>query len=224
MTYTDVVFCISEFLSNREKIRLSAVSSAMNKLKYQFIYREEVYINKVLYLPYYQNFEFIKILSQTQLNKCHKNVKYISFTACAPPIPVGITHLLNGICFISSEWDIVIPTTVTHLTFPLGFDRKITEHIPSSVTHISFADFNRPIDSIIPQSVTHLSFGNRFNHQIMSLSVTHLTLGRDFDSTIADLPLLVELIIPKSYDLRNARIPTSTKIIKNDGFIATKHY
>ncbi|ADO67034.1 hypothetical protein crov001 [Cafeteria roenbergensis virus] len=58
--------------------------------------------------------------------------------------------------------DIVLPKSLTHLTFGTNFNQKIEENVlPKSLTHLTFGgDYNQKIEeNVLPKSLTHLTFG-----------------------------------------------------------------
>ena len=67
---------------------------------------------------------------------------------------------------------------------------RIVNNLPSSVTHLIFADcFNQSVDKL-PESITHLTFGYHFNQKVDNLpkNLTHLTLGPNFYQLVDNLP------------------------------------
>jgi len=168
ITNVDSFIHISRFLTDREKIYLATTSSSMNILKYKFRYCERIRMDKIVHLPYFHNFEFVKIHSIPPIYpKC---VKFI--------------HLLAN----STD----IPSNITHLTFRRRFNKPV-KYIPLSVTYLKFGDyFNHPIDGLISSSVTQLKLRWEFNHPFTNnipSSVTHLTLYCSADKLkIGDIP------------------------------------
>jgi len=176
----DMVLKIGTELSDREKIRLTMVSKLMNKLKYKFTYHEKVNIKKMVNLPYFDNFECIKIKYTTIYPK---NVKFIYFNAHEIDIPQYVTHL-------TVNWDPElsignnIPSSVTHLTFGNWYNRTqpIKDNIPSSVTHLTFGDwFNQTIQDCVPNFITHLILGRRYEQEIIGVpsSVIEISIAGD---------------------------------------------
>lgn len=167
MLATNDFMYISNFLTDREKIYLATTSSFMHKLRYKFRYCEKIRMDKIVHLPYFHNFEFVKIHSVPPTYP--KNIKFI--------------HLLSD----TSN----IPPNITHLTFRRRFNEPV-KNIPSSVTHLKFGDyFDQSIEGIVSRSVTHLKLRWEFSHSIKSVpdSVTHLTLYCRFDRlTMGDIP------------------------------------
>ena len=191
ITNVDSFIHISRFLTDREKIYLATTSSSMNNLKHKFRYCERIRMDKIVHLPYFHNFEFVKI--HTIPPTYPKCVKFIHLLTCSTNIPSNITHL----------------------TFRRRFNRPV-KYIPPSVTYLKFGDyFNQPIDGIISSSVTRLNLRWNFNHRITNnipSSVTHLTLYCDINnSKIGDIPLsVVHLKVGGRFD-RNIKnhIPSS---------------
>jgi len=168
ITNEDNFIYISKFLTDREKIYLATTSSSMNDLKYKFRYCERIRMDKIVHLPYFHNFEFIKI------------------HAIPPTYPkcVKFIHLLT--------YSTNIPSNITHLTFRRRFNEPV-KNIPLSVTYLKFGDyFNQPIEGVVPSSVTRLNLRWNFDHPIKNnipSSVTHLTLYCNIDnSKIGDIP------------------------------------
>lgn len=154
---------ICEYLTDYEKITLSMTSKSIDKMKHKLTYHEEINVRKIKTLPYFNNFQYVKISNITDAYPRH--AIYIHFTATTMNI-----SLLQDI-------------PITHLSFAAGFDESIKNKLPLSVTHLMFNYFfNQKIKNYIPPSVTHLTFGCKFNQSIkkIPLSVTHLRLGNDF--------------------------------------------
>jgi hypothetical protein len=204
MLNKDIILNIAEFLSDREKIRLTMTSLCMNELKYIFIYKQKISLDKIFKLSYFNNFESIEIKVKTRSVR-PKNTKYIHFITHTCDIPHIITHLKFSDDF-DSPIQGYIPQSVTHLTFGRAFDQSIDHSIPKSITHLTFgAVFNQPIKNNIPKSVTHLIFGNNFNQHIkdnIPESVTHLEFGYLFKKTINYIPkTVVEIKLDEDYIL-----------------------
>ena len=69
-----------------------------------------------------------------------------------------------------------LPSSITHLTFGKSFNKEVN-NLPYSITHLTFGEtFNQKID-YLPSSITHLTFGKLFNQEVNNLppSITHLT-------------------------------------------------
>jgi len=214
--YEDVVLKISEFLTSGEKIRWSATSITMNKLKYKFTYDEFTRSHEIIHLPFYDNFESI-ILS----NIGHvppKNVKQISFCANTNEVPLFVTHLFFSYPFEYGQPIKKLPHSVTYLYFGCYFNQPIDNCIPSSVTHLEFGkEFNQSIKNNIPLSVTHLTFDNYFDKLIkdhIPSSVTHLTLGYYFNHSIKNIvpPSVTYLELSCRFD-QEIDVPLSVKEI-----------
>jgi len=182
--YQEMICIISEFLVDKEKIRLTMISRLFDKLKYVFIYREKVNINKIIKLSYFDNFENIEM---NVMGANPKNAKYIHYVARRGDIPKFITHLTIGTLINQSK--IFIPLSVTHLTFSSKFNELIYFYIPPSVTHLEFGYcFDKSIEGNIPSSVTHLTFGLHFNQSIddIPLSVIDIKINRAYRLSIND--------------------------------------
>jgi len=159
---SDSILQICRSFSDRDKIRLAAVSKRLDYLTHKFTYYDRIDLEKIVELPYFDNFKHVEV----------SDLKY--------KCPKFLTHLMFGDRFNQSVKG-YIPGTVTHLTFGHHFNQPIEDCIPISVTHLSFCfRFNQSIDGNIP-SVTHLKFGYHFNPKMLNfipLSVVQITTDR----------------------------------------------
>src|SRR5688572_15594005 len=140
----EMIIEICEFLSNCEKIRLSAVSKSMDKIKHKLIYREKIDVHRIQNLSFFDNFRSIKMSCVCDLYQ-----KYIVY--------------VNPNRTYDEPTKDKLPLLVTHLEFDIFFNREIKNTIPSSVTHLIFGNmFNQSINDI-PSSITHLTLGVNFD-------------------------------------------------------------
>jgi hypothetical protein len=185
----DVYLAISEFLNNKEKIRLTMISKEMDGLKFVFLYRDKVKINLIVDLPYYDNFENVasshlyigehmmtgNLIGLLKKGRFPKNIRYHHYTT-------NTTHFFLFASIVSN---------CTLMKCEQIEDEYFFEGVPFFTTHLNFVNFNQPIIGVtIPQSVTHLDFGDNFNQSIVGCipsSVTYLTFGRDFHQPIVTL-------------------------------------
>lgn len=82
-----------------------------------------------------------------------------------------------------------LPSSVTHITFANDFN-QLVNGLPPKVTHLKFGNkFNQPVDNL-PQTITHLTFGWDFNQPVDKLpqTVTHLTFRGEFNQPVDNLP------------------------------------
>jgi hypothetical protein len=206
----DITLHISNnFLSNKEKIVLSATSKTMNKLKYKFRYPQYVRIHEIRHLPYFDNFECVSVLDAK--DNVPKNAKIVCYVAYDINIPSSVTHLYF-FNYLDNADQLNIPQTVTQLTFGYGFNDTINFEIPTSVTHLSF---DKLIKCHIPLSVTHLDLDYHFNSRIKNInipqSVTHLSFGRKFNQELKGIPsTVIEIKLSRHYSRY-----VSDKIIKS---------
>jgi len=174
----DMIRKIGELLSDKEKMALTMTSIDMDQLKYVFIYYEKINICKIDKLPYFDNFERVKIFDTK--SRCPKNAKRIYFLAHTTNIPPFVTHLTFVDDFNSSIKD-CIPSSVTYLAFGHYFNQPIENSIPSTITHLTLGNqFNQSLENNIPTGVTHLIYGPAFSHPTANdipHSVTHLTIN-----------------------------------------------
>jgi len=154
----DIIFEISKYLTDKEKILLSMTLRTLDKLKYKFIYYEKIDANRIMHLSYFDNFECVEISNPREC--VPKNAKYIYFETNATDIPYGVTHLTFGDSF-DEPIDSIIPLSVTHLSFGSSFDQSIKNNIPSSVTCLTFKDyFNKYMRIDVPRTVINLTIKN----------------------------------------------------------------
>jgi len=98
----DIILNISEFLTDKEKIKLTMISKLMDKFK--FAYRDKISICKITNLSYFENFENIGIYL-IKNERIPKKIKYIHFEAQTILFNIMTKNNLHGI---------------THLTFGMG--------------------------------------------------------------------------------------------------------
>src|SRR5688500_1310238 len=129
----ETILIIGEHLTDHEKIQLTMASRSMNKLKHKFMYYEIVTIAEIKNLPYFDNFECVKL--RNVKDKCPKHVKEVYFKEKyfnykkGKTMPNYITHLTLDSSY--EEFDrSIIPSSVTHLTFGEWFDHDIKNFIP----------------------------------------------------------------------------------------------
>lgn len=182
--YDDNLIKICDYLSDKDKLMLTTTSTNMSKLKYKLLFRTKINISKIYLLPYFDNFENIKIHGNPP--KFPKYVKYVHYTTYSTYVAPRVTHLK-----FKSRGGLTkngIPSTVTHLIFGENFNDPIQEKIPLSVTHLTFGSrFNRPINDCIPLSVTHLSIGRYFDQGLdfrLLPNVKYFQLHKSFRRTL----------------------------------------
>jgi len=147
--HQDIILIIGEYLTDCEKIQLTMVSRSMDKLKHKFMYCEIIKIAMIKKLPYFNNFERVKM--QNIKEKCPKYVEEVHFKEK----------------YLNYESNKTMPNCITHLTLEDSYIEYDRTHIPSSVTHLTFGQwFDHDIKKFIPPSVTHLTFGTYFNASI----------------------------------------------------------
>uniref|UniRef100_A0A6C0C7Z9 F-box domain-containing protein n=1 Tax=viral metagenome TaxID=1070528 RepID=A0A6C0C7Z9_9ZZZZ len=183
--YDDLIVNICENLSNRNKIIITMISKKFDKFKYRFMYYENIAIETIFNLSFFDNFKSVTI---TEIDK--------------KILPKYVTHLTFGHRFNQSI-DNYVPKSVTHLIFGSDFDQTICGSIPNSVTHLKFGfNYNQSIEKCIPNSVTHLTFGFNFDKLIEKCipdSVLYLRLycrngypaKNDFPKNLTHLELVV---------------------------------
>jgi len=181
--YKDLFSPIGEYLSNREKILLTATCKILDSLKYSFVYRDKVLSNKIIHLPYKHNF------------------RYVTFATAFESVPDYVTHLEFTNMYSIPDY-INIPSSVTSVKFHRHFSGPINglpkfiarlnmgndfnaqiDKLPTLLRRLKLGHFfNKPMDNL-PESLTHLEVGYYFNQQIDNLpkSLTHLSIGTPFD-------------------------------------------
>src|SRR5688572_4841545 len=108
----DVFIKIGEYVSDKEKITLTMVSRKMNRLNMVFTYHEKIDTNRISKLPYFNNFECVKINDKTAYFPA--KAKYVYLTTERSNVPDFVTHLTFGDKFNKSI-KYIIPTSVTNL-------------------------------------------------------------------------------------------------------------
>lgn len=197
--FEEILIQICDYLSDRDKVAFTSISSDIIELKCKLVYRDKIDINRISNLPYFDNFESILIhCERTRRPKLAKQIYFIQLHCTAKQVPKYVTHLVFSYWFNQSIAG-MIPASVTHLTFGTMFDHSIENNIPPSVTHLTFGShFDQPIGTI-PASVTHLEFGYYFS-QIINLDY---------------LPNLIHLQLDRAYNRSMIVSTTSTNIVFN---------
>jgi hypothetical protein len=198
----DITLYLSQFLADKDKISLSAISKKLNMLKYEYRYRDRIEVAHIYNLKYFNNFEVVEI--KDARDRVPRHAEYIYFTPTGTKIPSNVTHLYFYYQ-LPLSLRVNIPSSVTHLTFGSCFDAKIYPTIPLSVTHLTFNFGIRKLSAgYIPSSVTHLKFGLYYSDSIMKCipsSVTHLKFGRRFHRQILEIPSsIVEMTVSNKYE------------------------
>src|SRR5687768_11404502 len=73
----DIILKICELLSDKAKIMFLSTCVSTNKLKSKATYHEKVHVYWIMNLPYFDNFEYVKISQSTDI--CPKNTKHVHF-------------------------------------------------------------------------------------------------------------------------------------------------
>jgi len=187
---------MSKFLTDREKIRLSAASKDMQILLYKFMYQEKIKISTIIHLPYFDNFESVEILDSE--NRYPKFVKHIYYEAHTTDIPPYVTHLTFGENFNQSI-EYIIPPSVINLTFGWDFNQPIKNNIPPTVKHITFEFyFNKKDDRIFTFAIKGTIIGWNHDEELWKCippAVSNLTFCRCHYDTINKIP--TRMIQPK---------------------------
>jgi len=197
----DIFSQICNYLNNKDKINLTAISSCTNPFKCMLLFKDRIFEKYIHNLPFYNNFESVRTYCIDE--KIPKNCKKLLMICCQDcthgdvmlsPNLQNITHLTlrkntyNSECHIFSR--IKISISVVYLNF-VGIFNQCVPKIPDSVTHLTFGDhFNQSVKGMIPNSVIYLEFGHYFNKSIKESipnSVTHLTLCYKFAQLIEDI-------------------------------------
>lgn len=169
--HDDMILIICWNLFDRDKLLFMSTCKHFHPMKYNTLYTEPRDCTEIQDVPYFDNFTYVYV------TYAHKK------------LPYSVTHLH----FDTEEREsLVIPQTVTHLSFGPVFYDDMSGQIPNSVTHLSIADsFLNPTCDTIPNSVTHLYVGYDDTHNsyniicdIIPKSVTHLTFNNSFDRSI----------------------------------------
>jgi len=216
----DILFKITEFLLDRSIIYLTMTCKKFDTLKYKFIYREKVCVEKISYLSYFDNFECVELKYLTDPRpKC---ARYVHFNTGETDIPNFVTHLMI---------DAAVPST-THVTVPAGVtDFTLHGHdsatISPTVTYLNLMS-NVKID--IPDSVTKLSIGGihdicDFHYSIPS-SVKYMKLyygqgdaSNYIPSSVKKLKLLTSSMIKTPSSVTHLSIMFGTNAVLDYSFI-----
>uniref|UniRef100_A0A6C0C5Z2 F-box domain-containing protein n=1 Tax=viral metagenome TaxID=1070528 RepID=A0A6C0C5Z2_9ZZZZ len=233
----DTLSHIAEYLSNRDKIRLSAVCRITDVLKYKFIYHDKVLLETIKNFAHKSNFKYVFYeTDDTNISEIVTHLKIQSNFRGPIMIPQSVTHLTFGTQFDNPIGKQLSSTTLTHLVFNDYFDQSV-DNLPESLTHLVFGgefispnvltvngffnwkdiyaggSFDRSIDNL-PKTLMFLSLGCDFNTPIKNLpsSLTYLNLGNEFNQSIKNIlpPTLIYLILGDEFrrSIKN-RIPQS---------------
>jgi len=192
--HLDTVLQICGNLPDRGKISLSASSKQLGCIRYNVLYREQVYIKHILCTSYFDRFTNLYV-SDTE-HALPKEATHLEFSGTFDQIigkfiNVGVTHVIFGSNFNQSILG-CLPASITHLKFGKYFDQQIYDSIPDSVVHIEFGTrFNQSVKNCVPKSVTYLKFGELFNCPVsgnLPHSITHLIFGEYYNQSLDNLP------------------------------------
>jgi hypothetical protein len=208
--YDELFVKISKLLADNEKIKLTATSKTIDRLKHKFMYTDKTDVRKIRNLPFFNNFEYVEI--PDIIHKCPKNVKHIKFVASCIQQD-RYRHIIMQFDYFFGQFKDGAITSLKSVTIEDNYDNPIKYCLPSSVTHLTFGKyFSHSIEKIkkhnitfgeqltetdIPISITHLTFGDVFNQPIKNCipsSVTHLEFGISFDQSLNSIPLSIQEI------------------------------
>jgi len=196
--FDDIFIKISEFLSDKDKIRLTTTSTKMNKLKFVFTYVDKIKINLICNLPYYDNFQNIStnycdtgkflhpwdplllswaiagnnLLHLLNKGKVPNKMKYHHFTTNVIDIAACDLKLQHheSLFFDETKYDLYVPL----------------KNMSYNITHLTISKLHDEILDYIPNTVTHLFFGEDFNQSVPILphSVIHIEFDDNFNQPI----------------------------------------
>ncbi len=86
-----------------------------------------------------------------------------------------------------------LPSSITHLTFEFHYNH-ISDHLPSSITHLTFGYLYNQPNNDLPSSITHLTFGYGYNQPIIfPTHLKNLIFNSKIERYVDDLYDLYEL-------------------------------
>ncbi len=195
---SDLLLCITKFLSPNDNNNLfkvnKCINKSKNKCKITYYLEKEIRFSKLIKLDKFQNkytniFYDLYDFDSSLLHNIKRLTFGHNFYKPINNLPNSITHLSF---FNSSTFNQLInnlPNSITHITFGKYFNQPV-DNLPQSIKNLTFGwFFNKPINNL-PNSITHLTFGRNFNQPIINLpnSITHLTFGCEFNQLIDNLP------------------------------------
>jgi hypothetical protein len=203
---SDIYLIISDYIHDKDKIAMSMVSREMNKLKYVFIYVDEISFEKIRCLLYFNNFIYVRLNKKYppgQYNILPLNCKHIHVMYSDIDIPwfqtsngksVKIKHISFGDGFDGFNSNIEIKihhicfASNARLTFGHQYNHSFSTILPPNITHLEFGfGFYRCINPLVLTNIKYLKFGTCFDQPINFSSLKHLThliFGLNFNQPI----------------------------------------
>jgi hypothetical protein len=113
-----------------------------------------------------------------------------------------------------STMPLVLPETLTHLTFSGGYN-FVLPALPNTLTHLKLSpDFNQRLPCMLPPNLLYLSFGRAFTQSIPRLpdTLTHLTINPSVQKLVNNPPNITHLTLGRGFNDFNyfnlTRLPT----------------
>lgn len=178
----DIIIIIFSFLSDRNKKNLISTCKYMNSYKNTIFFNEQIRLNKIMYLNYYDQFTNIRA-SKTdvqQMKRCKKNfpnkmtdLELYDYRQCLYILLKNcndLNHLvLNPDCRISND-KFQNLGQIKYLEW--NIEQKIKKHLlPKNLLRFKIKN-NHP-DNYIPDTIEHLTV---MNHYTSLTSIVHENL------------------------------------------------
>uniref|UniRef100_A0A6C0CDC6 FNIP repeat-containing protein n=1 Tax=viral metagenome TaxID=1070528 RepID=A0A6C0CDC6_9ZZZZ len=178
----------------------------MDQLKFVFTYIEKRRVNKIVNLPYYDNFEnILTTYHDTSLyNFSIDDDFYLSRAIRCNDLLCLLNkgRLPNKIkhhYFDTNKININVSDLKSHHEKNIPFNESINvsypnniislKCIPFNITHLTISELRDEVVDDLPNTITHLFFGEYFDSKILSLpkSVIHIDFGERFNQSIDGL-------------------------------------
>ena len=133
----ELIILISTFLNNKEKTVLTSLTKSFTMFSKKFIYRDRIEAEKIIYVPYNNNFTYVEY----------------TYRSGVLAVPSFVTHLYIDDFFNKPLY--ALPKSLKFISINPWFNNTID--IPASITHILIDDYSMWYNyNDIPYNVTHI--------------------------------------------------------------------
>lgn len=227
--YNDLLFYVSDFLSDNDACHLFNTCKTINKIvkKYQY-YSIKSEVTDELNVPLF--YKITKMNTSNKFTKLPKSLLHLTISGESDEsiiFPQNIINLewrgsfflskselpskLNNLHISGLRGNVNLPESVTNLSI-INCPEFNTDNLPISLKYLFIhGNFNNVID-YLPKNLKHLGLSDNFNQSVNYLpsSLKYLKLGSKFNQSIDNLPYgLTHLILGYEFNKPINNLPDS---------------